>query len=120
MSALRQRLKRPGTYLITLAVVIGLLVLDSFRSPANQITGRLYTKCVRVYQASGRPLLEERIRCRFDPTCSEYSIQAVREHGIRRGMVLSVGRIHSCTTNVPMGTLDPVPLSSRRGVAAVN
>lgn len=47
-------------------------------------------------------------RCRYYPTCSEYSIEAVREYGVRRGLVLTVTRIKSCTINVPLGTHDPL------------
>jgi putative membrane protein insertion efficiency factor len=57
----------------------------------------------------GRPLLKDRVRCRYQPTCSDYSVEAVEKHGIRRGLVLTVRRINSCQTSVPMGTHDPVP-----------
>lgn len=113
MSALRQRLRRPETYLVTLLIVIVLAVLDSYRSPANQITGRLFVSGVHFYQAFGRPLLNGRIRCRYHPTCSEYSIEAVRDYGIRRGLVLAVTRIKSCTINVPLGTHDPLARRNR-------
>lgn len=109
MSPLRQRLKRPQTYLAILFIAAGLAVLDSYRSPASQITGHLYVNGVRFYQTLGRPLLNGHIRCRYSPTCSVYSIEAVREYGIRRGLVLTVARLKSCTKNVPMGTRDPLP-----------
>ena len=108
VSTLRQSLKRPETYLIALATVIVLVMLDSFRSPANQITTDFYVRGVRLYQAIGRPVLKGRIQCRYNPTCSEYSIQAVRKYGIRHGLVLTVNRINSCTTNVAFGTPDPL------------
>ena len=46
--------------------------------------------------------------CRYTPTCSEYSIQALRKHGPIKGVVLSVKRILSCN---PWGGhgYDPVP-----------
>ena len=108
MSPLRQRLKRPETYLAILTAVIFFVVLDSLRSPASQVTVPIYVSGVRLYQAFGRPLLKGRIRCRYQPTCSEYSIAAVREYGIRRGLELTVKRVNSCTAKVPMGTPDPV------------
>jgi putative membrane protein insertion efficiency factor len=108
MSSLRQRLKRPGTYLAILSIVILFAVLDSYRSPASQVTGYLYVTGVHMYQILGRPLLLGRIRCRYQPTCSEYSIAAVREYGVRQGLLLTVKRINSCTAKVPMGTPDPV------------
>ena len=108
MSPLRQRLKRPETYLAILVAVILLVVLDSLRSPASQVTVPIYVSGVRLYQVLGRPLLKGRIRCRYQPTCSEYSIAAVCEYGIRRGLWLTIKRINSCTAKVPLGTPDPV------------
>jgi uncharacterized protein len=49
------------------------------------------------------------VACRYTPTCSVYSIQAVEKHGIRRGLVLSAKRLLSCDRSVPSGTPDPVP-----------
>lgn len=109
VSTLRARLKRPETYLLALCFLLAVTVTDSYRSPANQVTGRLYVAGVHVYQHVGRPLLEGHIKCRYQPTCSDYSIGAVQKHGIRRGLVLTVRRINACTKDVPMGTPDPVP-----------
>jgi uncharacterized protein len=109
MPALRQRLKRPETYLAAFFLLLMLTALDTFRRPANQITGRLYVAGVRVYQTLGRPLLKGRLECRYSPTCSDYSIEAVRQHGIRQGLRLTVRRLDSCQTDVPLGTPDPVP-----------
>jgi putative membrane protein insertion efficiency factor len=116
MSPLWQRLKRPETYLIMLSIVILFAVLDSCRSPTNQVTGHLYVTGVHVYQAIGRPLLKGRIQCRYQPTCSEYSIEAVREYGIRRGLLLTMKRINSCTSKVPLRTHDPL-MPAPKGVA---
>jgi putative membrane protein insertion efficiency factor len=108
VSPLWQSLKYPGTYLALLAIAIFFVGLDSLRTPANQFSGRFYVDGVRLYQVVGRPLLRGRIRCRYQPTCSEYSIEAVRVYGIRRGLLLTVKRLKSCTASVPMGTPDPV------------
>jgi putative membrane protein insertion efficiency factor len=117
MSPLRQPLKRPETYLAMLSIMILFVVLDSYRSPANQVTGCLYVTGVHLYQVIGRPLLKGRIQCRYQPTCSEYSIEAVRVYGIRRGLLLTVKRINSCTTKVPLGTPDPLLRAPNHGVA---
>jgi putative membrane protein insertion efficiency factor len=109
MSTLRKRLKRPGTYLLLLILMLVLASLDSLRAPERQITARLYIGAVHGYQHYGRPLSKKYIRCRYNPTCSEYSLEAVRKYGIRRGLVLTATRIISCTSAVPFGTLDPVP-----------
>ena len=109
MSALRKRLKRPETYLVLYFVLVLLVVLDSTRTPTKQVTADLYVQAVHVYQHLGRPLLAGRVECRYTPTCSDYSIQAVQTHGIRRGLTLTLSRINSCTASVPKGTYDPVP-----------
>lgn len=46
--------------------------------------------------------------CRFSPSCSEYSLQAVRQHGALKGGWLAIKRIFRCN---PWGGAgwDPVP-----------
>jgi putative membrane protein insertion efficiency factor len=46
--------------------------------------------------------------CRHYPTCSAYSLDALKQHGVIRGSLLSVNRIGRCH---PWGTFgyDPVP-----------
>ena len=109
MSALRERLKRPETFLFFVLMLLVLAGVDSLRRPERQLTARAYVAAVHGYQHYGRSLLKGFIACRYDPTCSEYSVQAVEKHGIRRGLVLSMKRLFSCTGSVPFGTLDPVP-----------
>jgi putative membrane protein insertion efficiency factor len=109
MSALRKSLKKPQTWLALFLALLLASVLDTLRPPADQLTGRGYIACVRLYQHWGRPLLAGSVRCRYCPTCSEYSIEAVQKHGIRRGLVLTARRIQSCRTSVPYDTPDPVP-----------
>jgi putative component of membrane protein insertase Oxa1/YidC/SpoIIIJ protein YidD len=102
-------LKRPRTWLLFYGALAGLAVLDSFRSPPAQVTGWAYVCAVRAYQVVGRPVLRGRVQCRYCPSCSDYSIGAVRAHGIRRGLVLTWNRVSSCQNSVPLGTPDPVP-----------
>jgi putative component of membrane protein insertase Oxa1/YidC/SpoIIIJ protein YidD len=109
MSTLQKRLKRPETYLFILSFIIALTVVDLWSKPENQITAKLYVGGVQLYQLLGRPLLEGHIKCRYKPSCSEYSIEAVRKYGIPKGFVMTVKRVNSCTTEVPMRTLDPLP-----------
>lgn len=49
--------------------------------------------------------------CRFQPTCSEYALKAIREHGPFKGTYLSVRRIMKCHPWHPGGH-DPVPKKS--------
>jgi uncharacterized protein len=52
--------------------------------------------------------------CRFAPSCSEYALGAVREHGALRGTWLAVRRLARCHPFNP-GGFDPVPPAARRG-----
>ena len=61
---------------------------------------------IKAYQITLSPLLGS--NCRFHPTCSEYTIQAVNEHGVYRGLILGVKRISKCHPLGPKG-YDPVP-----------
>ena len=102
-----KKLKR----VLLLTVLVGglALAIDASRLPANQLTARGYVGSVRIYQAVGRPLLEGKVACRYRPTCSEYSIEAVQRHGTVRGLALTYKRLRSCTNDVAFGTADPVP-----------
>ena len=82
--------------------------LDALRASENQFAAHVYIGAVHGYQTYGRPLLEGKVACRFRPTCSDYSIEAVEKYGFWRGFYLTVKRIASCQTDVPMGTTDEV------------
>lgn len=106
---MRQFLRKPHLYLAATFALPLLLIADTFRSPESQVTAYFYVGAVRVYQYIGRPVLKGWIECRHDPTCSEYSIEAVRKHGFQEGIVLTYDRLNSCQPTVPYGTVDPVP-----------
>jgi putative membrane protein insertion efficiency factor len=61
---------------------------------------------VRIYQYTLGTVLPN--SCRYHPTCSEYTIQAVEKHGPGRGLLLAAKRILRCH---PWGGFghDPVP-----------
>ncbi len=61
---------------------------------------------VKVYRKWISPLLGP--SCRFHPTCSEYSLEALQRFGAFKGMYLSVKRILKCHPLHP-GGFDPVP-----------
>ncbi len=46
--------------------------------------------------------------CRFYPTCSEYTFQAVTKFGVRKGLLLGVRRILRCNP-FNNGGYDPIP-----------
>ncbi|MBR9998079.1 MAG: membrane protein insertion efficiency factor YidD [Cyclobacteriaceae bacterium] len=61
---------------------------------------------VRFYQGAISPLLGS--HCRHTPTCSQYTIEAIREWGPFKGTWLGMKRLSRCH---PWGThgYDPVP-----------
>ena len=59
------------------------------------IVSSFLVACVRMYQVCVRPILPA--VCRFEPSCSEYFIQAVNKYGPIRGTCKGVGRICRCT-----------------------
>jgi putative membrane protein insertion efficiency factor len=111
LPALRQRLSRPEFWLGLLLAVVVAAAIDASREPRDQLTARAWIGCVRLYQRIGRPLLQDVVHCRYVPTCSDYSIEAVALYGIAPGLEATVSRLARCTSTVPMGTDDPVATS---------
>jgi uncharacterized protein len=109
MSSLRKRLNHPGTYLGLLALAAGLVVVDGYRPPDKQVAARLYVAAVERYQQVGFRTLGGRVLCRYSPTCSHYSVEAVERYGLGKGLRMTVVRVWRCRANVALGTNDPVP-----------
>jgi putative membrane protein insertion efficiency factor len=49
------------------------------------------------------------VRCRYEPSCSSYGLEAVQRYGTGEGLRLTAARLRRCRPGVPYGTLDPVP-----------
>ncbi|MCE5195121.1 MAG: membrane protein insertion efficiency factor YidD [Nitrospiraceae bacterium] len=60
---------------------------------------------LRGYKYLISPLLPS--SCRFTPTCSEYSAEAIRKYGAAKGAYLTIKRIFKCHPFHP-GGYDPV------------
>ncbi|HET6400469.1 MAG TPA: membrane protein insertion efficiency factor YidD [Candidatus Kapabacteria bacterium] len=61
---------------------------------------------IRLYQRLLSPLFPP--SCRFTPTCSEYTVQAIAKYGVLHGGWLGLKRIGKCHP-FHKGGFDPVP-----------
>jgi putative membrane protein insertion efficiency factor len=96
---------------MVLFVLTSAVLADSYRQPQDQVSVKIYVAGIRLYQKTCAPVVDRFVSCHYRPTCSEYCLQAARRHGIRKGLVLGLRRILSCTRHVPRGTYQPVPRS---------
>lgn len=68
---------------------------------AAALSGLVYT-----YQWTLRPFIGA--HCRFEPSCSHYALDALRQHGAAHGSYLAARRVLRCNPWTP-GGYDPVP-----------
>lgn len=61
---------------------------------------------IRVYQWVISPIIGP--KCRYQPTCSHYAVEALKKHGPFKGFWLALRRIASCHPWGGSGW-DPVP-----------
>jgi putative membrane protein insertion efficiency factor len=66
---------------------------------------RLLIWSVRGYQMVVSPLLPR--SCKYHPSCSQYAVDALREFGVVRGVILAVWRLLRCNP-LSYGGYDPV------------
>lgn len=82
--------------------------------PVLQLLKYILILPIRIYQWTLSPLLGPS-KCRYQPTCSNYMIEAIQEWGPLKGLYLGIKRILRCHpwSNHPM--LDPVPRKGAKG-----
>ena len=66
----------------------------------------LLVMCIRLYRIVISPILPP--RCRFQPSCSEYALQAVQRYGAIRGSWYAIRRLLRCHP-FAQGGYDPLP-----------
>ena len=61
---------------------------------------------IKIYQLFISPIIGQ--NCRFMPTCSEYTVNCLKQFGLIKGLFLSFKRVSKCH---PWGNhgYDPVP-----------
>jgi len=78
-------------------------------SKPHGLARRLALLLIHLYQQFISPLLP--LGCRYYPTCSHYTAEAITQHGTGRGVWLGVRRILRCHPFAP-GGFDPVPAAT--------
>ena len=76
------------------------------RTEGPTVMARVLMAVVTGYRRFISPFLPP--RCRFEPSCSAYALEALRVHGAARGVWLAVRRVARCHPFNP-GGYDPVP-----------
>jgi putative membrane protein insertion efficiency factor len=82
--------------------------VDSEQAAPNRATRALRavaTAPIVIYQRFVSPAIPR--RCKYEPTCSRYAVDAIREYGILRGAVLAAWRLLRCNP-WSYGGYDPV------------
>jgi len=80
----------------------------------NSLISKIEVMPIRVYQMIAHPIyhvlpkigINMRL-CRFEPSCSEYAIEAIRKNGLLRGSIQGLHRIVRCNP-FSHGGYDPV------------
>lgn len=71
---------------------------------------RLLLGAIDRYQRRGGGVGVFRVQCNFEPSCSEYTRQAIVRFGVLRGLRFGLGRIRRCTDRDACQRIhDPLP-----------
>ena len=66
---------------------------------------------IRSYKQIISPLFPR--ACRYEPSCSEYSIEAIEKKGLIKGALLSIKRVLCCNP-FTKGGYDPLPTNKKK------
>ncbi len=78
---------------------------SSLPGAATRVARAIVLAPIMVYQRLISPAIPR--RCKYEPTCSRYAVEAIREYGILRGLVLAGWRLLRCNP-WSYGGYDPV------------
>jgi uncharacterized protein len=83
-----------------------IIILNPLSVGIRQVLSWFLIFLIKIYQYTISPLFPN--SCRYTPSCSQYSVDALKLHGVFKGLLLSVIRIIRCN---PWGGhgYDPVP-----------
>ena len=72
----------------------------------NKIIASFFILLIKIYQICLSPFLGK--NCRFNPTCSVYTTEAITKYGVIKGSYLSVRRLIKCHPFSKSDYYDPV------------
>ena len=72
---------------------------------------------IKFYKLAVSPYLPS--ACIYQPTCSEYTAEAIELHGVLKGVWMGTKRIVRCHP-FTTGGFDPVPVSNEDAISAKN
>ena len=75
-------------------------------SSLGRLLSDLVILAIRLYQVTLGPLFFSSA-CRFEPTCSRYTIEALRKYGLVKGLAKGVRRVLRCHPWSPGGDDPP-------------
>ncbi len=78
---------------------------ESAGHPGARLVRAVAVAPILLYQKVISPALPR--RCKYEPTCSRYGVEAIRSFGVARGIVLAVWRVLRCNP-WSYGGYDPV------------
>jgi len=77
----------------------------------NPLVGKILMLPVQFYRFFISPLLIP--TCRFIPTCSDYTVDALKQYGVLKGILLVIKRILKCNP-FHKGGYDPLPVNKAK------
>ena len=83
-------------------LILGMLafMIDVTKSPEKQLSVKLTIQAIQIYQQNISPKLQNKVKCVYQISCSDYAVMAIEKHGFVKGLYLSVGRITHCRQSV--------------------
>ncbi|WP_071629934.1 MULTISPECIES: membrane protein insertion efficiency factor YidD [Francisella] len=80
----------------------------------KRITLVAFVTLINLYRYCISPFIPA--RCRYYPTCSEYALEALKSHGILKGLYLTTCRLLRCHPLSKRDYYDPVPYKNKKGL----